>query len=457
MPPLAQRRALPEQQPVSEPMSEPMSEKDRESPAPPTAEAPTSSTTTVETADQPATAPAAATPALAAATPAPAAALPDVLPGAPEGNVTALNQRIYELTKDIGAVLHANTSTLFMAHHALDVALHALAPSPFADDGAPSTEEVDEALGGPAQVAARSIDKVLQVLADPERAGTVPDVDALREELGDFAATLRDFVTHIPIEESRASTLRTITQRIQVVVDGMPPQTLPKEVLRSLRQAAHEVERITALAALLQTRSAIMQMDYTIRSFREFVTTDMRQRETPRKLRVAKLIESACRQLAEYAHASHVAMRRKHDAAGAEVVGVKRELVRALTNLLHNAIKYSWRRERSSPAWVEIRVYRQDHRVCIAFENWGVPISAREIEEGMIFELGYRGTLSTDRGRLGTGVGLTDTRDIVHKHRGEIVVESRPARPWGPDDPDREEYYRQPFLTTFTICLPEAI
>lgn len=366
----------------------------------------------------------------------------------------ALHERIHELITDIGAVLHANTSTLFMAQHAVDVALHALGPSPFRDDGVPTTAEVDAALSGPAQAAARAIEKLLQVLAERGDEG----VDAAtRAKLAGHAATLADFVTRIPIEESRASTLRTIARGIQDVADAAPPHTLPKEILRELRRAAHETERITALATLLQTRSAILQMDYTIRSFREFVTADVRHREPPRKLRVARLIESAYRQLAEYAHASHVQLRRKHDAPGAEVFGIKRELVRALANLLHNAIKYSWHRDRSDPAWVEVRVTRHEQWVCIAFENWGVPISKREIDEGMIFELGYRGKLSTDRGRLGTGIGLTDARDVAEKHKGRVTVESRPARAWGPEDPESEEYYRQPFLTTVTVWLPEAI
>jgi signal transduction histidine kinase len=374
--------------------------------------------------------------------------------GAAEGSVRALHQRIHELITDIGAVLHANTSTLLMAQQAIDAAVHALAPNPFQADGVPTTDEVDAALTGPAQTTARAIDKMLRLMT--ERGGDEADSE-LREELMDDAATLSDFVTHIQIQESRASTLRTIACRLQDIVDKTPPQTLPKEILRQLRQATHDMERITALAALLQARSAILQMDYTIRSFREFVTADLRHRETPRKLRVARLIESAYRQLAEYAHASNVLLRRKHDAPGAEVFGIKRELVRALANLLHNAIKYSWRRERSDPAWVEVRVTRQDRYVCIAFENWGVPISAREISEGMIFELGYRGKHSTDRGRLGTGIGLTDARDVAEKHRGKITVESRPARTWGPEDPESDEFYRQPFLTTVTVWLPEAI
>jgi signal transduction histidine kinase len=95
--------------------------------------------------------------------------------------------------------------------------------------------------------------------------------------------------------------------------------------------------------------------------------------------------------------------------------------------------------------------------VNLSVENWGVPISARELEEGMVFELGYRGQWSTDRGRLGTGIGLTDARDVADKHTGALTSTSRPARSWGPDDPEDDEYYRQPFLTAVTFALPEAL
>jgi signal transduction histidine kinase len=281
--------------------------------------------------------------------------------------------------------------------------------------------------------------------------------EQLLDELRGFLGILDDPIGHISIEESRTSTLRTIACRIQDIIEAVPAGRLPREAVRQVRQAAHEVERLAALAALLQTRSAILQMDYTIRSFREFVTTDMRRVEAPQPLVMAALLDAAHTQLVEYARSSGVDVRVRNDAPEAPVRGVERDLVRALANILHNAIKYSWRRDGVHRPWVSVHIHRHQREVHVTVENWGVPISAEELSEGMVYELGYRGKWSTDRGRLGTGIGLTDARDVAGKHKGSVVISSRPARSWGPEDEDDDEYYRQPFLTTVTFALPEAI
>lgn len=367
----------------------------------------------------------------------------------------ALARRVEELTTDIGSVLHANTSTLFMTQQVIDMAIRALGPNPFDAMSAPMPQEVDESLLQPAQSTARALEKLLAVVAEPERR------DAMTAEqcadLEGFIPILANHVQHIPIEESRASTLRTIACRIQDILEAVPPGRLPREMVRHLRQAAHEVERRATLVSLLQTRSAILQMDYTIRSFREFVTADLRRVEARQPLKVAALFEAALSQVVEFARSNNVEIKLRNEAPDAEVSGVRRDLVRAVGNLLHNAIKYSWRRESGPRSWVNVHIHRKAGRVLVIMENWGVPISARELEEGMVFELGYRGKWSTDRGRLGTGIGLTDARDVAQKHQGAVDITSRPARRWGPDDPEDEEYYRQPFLTTVTLSLPEAL
>jgi biopolymer transport protein ExbD len=46
---------------------------------------------------------------------------------------------------------------------------------------------------------------------------------------------------------------------------------------------------------------------------------------------------------------------------------------------------------------------------------------------------------------------------VTELKKGRLMVESRPARTWGPEDPESDEYYRQPFLTTITLWLPETI
>ena len=100
------------------------------------------------------------------------------------------------------------------------------------------------------------------------------------------------------------------------------------------------------------------------------------------------------------------------------VVGDRRQLVSALTNLLDNAVKYSepgsaivvW--ARTGGAWVDIAV--RDH---------GIGIPRRDLER--IFERFYRVDRARSRETGGTGLGLAIVRHVASNHRGEVRVESR--------------------------------
>lgn len=363
----------------------------------------------------------------------------------------ALNQSITDLTTDIGRVLHANSSTLMMVYQALDNVLAALGANPFQHEGQPTPDEVDQVLQMPTRELSASIEDFLR--ATPRRE-TVPAV--LWEELEEKAPLFRDFVTHLPIAESRANTLRVMAKNVQTVCERMLAHKLAAEPLQKILRAAESVERISAMVSALNARTAVMQMEHTIRSLREFVVTNRRHKETRTPLRVRQLIEAAHKQLAEFAHCSRVKLRFESRIAEAQVLGIERDLVRALANLLHNSIKYSWHRDRGRPPWVTVRTFRRENECAIAFENWGVAIGPEEIEEKLIFKIGYRGQWSKDRGRLGTGIGLTDALDVAQKHGGTIEVESRPARVRGGPSPESEEFFEQPFKTTVTMFLPEA-
>ena len=135
--------------------------------------------------------------------------------------------------------------------------------------------------------------------------------------------------------------------------------------------------------------------------------------------------------------------------ADVSVVVDERGVVRALGNILHNAIKYSWERDRGGPVRVTLRTRLRENILLIEVENWGVPIPGDEIERGLIFKIGYRGRLAAGAGRAGTGVGLADAQQVAREHGGEVSVMSRPAVQTGED-----ENYTQPFLTTVSLSLP---
>jgi signal transduction histidine kinase len=84
----------------------------------------------------------------------------------------------------------------------------------------------------------------------------------------------------------------------------------------------------------------------------------------------------------------------------------------------------------------------------VSVENWGVPVPAEEIEGGLVFRIGFRGRMSGDRGRPGTGVGLADSLAIARAYLGTVEIQSRPAV--GGDAAN----YGQAFVTTAHFEIP---
>ncbi len=105
-------------------------------------------------------------------------------------------------------------------------------------------------------------------------------------------------------------------------------------------------------------------------------------------------------------------------------------LIRALTNLVANALNYT-----PVGGEVSVHVLRQEENIHIRIRDTGIGIDPADLPH--IFERFYRAdkARSTDTG--GTGLGLSITQRIIEAHDGEITVESEPGQG-----------------STFTIILP---
>lgn len=121
--------------------------------------------------------------------------------------------------------------------------------------------------------------------------------------------------------------------------------------------------------------------------------------------------------------------------------------LRALSNVVINAIKYSYRRE---DGHIDIRVKDEASSVLVCFTNYGVPIAKEEISSAILLQYGKRGRFSRDLNRMGSGVGLSDVAETMRQHKGGVAIESHPA-PRGATEDD----YTVPFLTTVSIWLPK--
>jgi two-component system phosphate regulon sensor histidine kinase PhoR len=105
---------------------------------------------------------------------------------------------------------------------------------------------------------------------------------------------------------------------------------------------------------------------------------------------------------------------------GLQALMDEQQVGRAVSNLVHNAIKFT-------PEGGIISVYAEavnaeDVRVCVADTGPGIP----EAEQSRIFERFYKQDRARSKG--GTGLGLAIARHIVEGHGGRIWVESTPGQ-----------------------------
>ncbi|EGG70071.1 sensor histidine kinase [Staphylococcus epidermidis] len=97
------------------------------------------------------------------------------------------------------------------------------------------------------------------------------------------------------------------------------------------------------------------------------------------------------------------------------------KIAQVITNLLSNAINYS-----SEDNKVIVRVYRNDNKVYLEIQDYGIGIS--ETDQKRIFERFYRVDKARSRDSGGTGLGLSITKHIVEAHNGRIDVKSAPGK-----------------------------
>lgn len=351
------------------------------------------------------------------------------------------DEPLQRLSNDLGNVLHTFTTGLIAIKSDIDAAQAALGPDPFAEipniDNARIVDEMKEAI----TALKRSTSRMLESLADRDAAIQAP-FQTLNEQL----VHADDIQIAFRPQALRDMARNVLTQSQQL----LEKHNLPREPFKEIRQHCHDVMRIFALARLRERLTDVLQMEHELRSLRAYVTTQSQTVQSKRStFNLWTTVERSMGNLVDFAESRGVEFKPVSHASSSSIFAGEREILRVVTNVLHNAVKYSW--SRPTGTWIDIRLNQDSEKLILEVENYGVPIPEDELRSGLIFEFGYRSRVSTDRGRVGTGIGLADARQTLKRYEGTIELRSRPASPGGVAEG------MDPFITTAIITLPRRI
>ena len=205
----------------------------------------------------------------------------------------------------------------------------------------------------------------------------------------------RDFVANLGHE------LRTPVGAIGLLAETMEGEPDADIRSRLLRRIMSETDRI---GAMLEDLLALSRIESVSETRSDEMDVDALLAEAT--LRVAHLFAAGGIELIR--HPSEVAV----------LTGDRDQLLRALTNLLENAAKYS-----DPGSSVEIGCEAGDDIADLVVADHGIGIPATELTR--IFERFYRVDRARDRATGGTGLGLSIVRHVALNHGGEVGVSSR--------------------------------
>ena len=162
--------------------------------------------------------------------------------------------------------------------------------------------------------------------------------------------------------------------------------------------------------------------------------------------RISEIVYNAVSSLSEYANERDIQFNIVDKSEGAFIETDEKSLARALKNILHNAVKYSYRLQEND-SWVRVKTISAPEYFEISVENWGLPILPETIEKGLIYKYFY----TTDNDRE-MGFGLAVVKRIMESINGDISVSSLPAR-----GNTSQLNSKTPYVTIFTIKLPKSL
>jgi signal transduction histidine kinase len=207
---------------------------------------------------------------------------------------------------------------------------------------------------------------------------------------------------------------------------------------QTLRHMAHDLRNpLSSILALVEARGrttsaadpaflADLQrlVNYSLRVSQDFMQLSRAEHLDPKAgapLSLNDLAAEAIDQVWHGATAKQMALNGPHhEGPDVFVLGNQDMLLRALVNLLDNAIKYS-----APGTSVDVWIDADDHHAAVRIEDRGIGIDSKALPH--LFEPFFQVGNEAKDASQGVGLGLPFVKAVVERHGGTIDVESTPG------------------------------
>lgn len=301
----------------------------------------------------------------------------------------------------------ATAEAMFLSHHDLGVVVTVCVVAGIA------ASAFSWLLGRQIESSSRALRQAARSLGDEAgqfRPPTLPlaaEFAALSQELANTSAKLAESrARERALEQSRRQLVAWISHDLRTPLAGLRAMAealedgVAADPPRYHKQMRAEVERLATMVddlfELSRIHSGTLQLSHDEIALDDLVSDVLASTEALARERGVRLAGKAAGQLAVRAD--------------------PRELSRALTNLLTNAIRYT---PQGGSVCVEARPEREDALLAVADGCGGIP----EADLPYVFDLAWRGTdARSPAPESGAGLGLAIVRGVVEAHQGSVRV-----------------------------------
>ena len=245
---------------------------------------------------------------------------------------------------------------------------------------------------------------ILEVSAIPldfgvESVGAVAFVDDVTEARR-VTAMRRDFVANVGHELK--TPLGALAVVAETLSDNLDDPTITTSLAQRLRAEATRLGKLIDDILDLSQAEALAAHDEPVS--------------------IATVISDAVDEVSGAASTAAVDIEVVPVAADLRVTGDARQLRSMISNLVENAVKYSFVRSTDVHPKVVVQATERSGQVVIEVIDHGIGIPGAHLDR--IFERFYRVDRARSRQTGGTGLGLSIVRHIARNHRGDVTVQS---------------------------------